>query len=81
MASERPLDQYNDDLFPVLSQMGFLYHSSSAQGHSSQSIDGSTDLYWPGTLESGHPIRNCAIWNRSRCPSTSRIVGVGSELG
>ena len=50
-----PLDQYNEHLFPVLTQMGFLYHASSAQGHRSQTVDGSTDLYWPGTLENGIP--------------------------
>ena len=51
-----PLDEYNVDIFPVLAQLGFLYHSSTAQAHSSQSVDASTDLYWPGTLENGIPF-------------------------
>ena len=53
-----PLDQYNNDLFPVLQELGFIYHASSAQGHTSQSADASTDLYWPGTLQSGIPYSN-----------------------
>ncbi|MBI2933024.1 MAG: hypothetical protein HYY16_15375 [Planctomycetes bacterium] len=50
-----PGDAYNEALFPVLQEAEInLYHCSTVQGHGSQGMDG-TDLYWPGTLDTGIP--------------------------